>query len=308
MTQITSTSPSRRIVPGDPEWPDALNAMADPPTGLWARGTADLAALADGACTVIGARASTAYGNLVAHDLGHDLAKAGVPLINGGSFGIEVAALRGALTARSALPVVILAGGLDIAYPNAHAALFETVLRAGGLLVGEQPLGVVPTKALFLRRNEIMAALGSTLVLVEAASRTGCSSTVAVAEEMGRPILAVPGPITSVLSAYPHELIRSGRAALALSHLDVLERMRPAMVHGPDAVAGMPRIADGEALDTWLIVSGAGTRHWYATDRSHAIEQHELAFGNDEDEEIIEVRPLAQGILTPEELQRRARA
>ena len=138
----------RFVVPGAEEWPDGIDDLrhAEPiqrrggePLGLWVRGPGHLAHLMERSVAIVGSRAATAYGNGIATDLAADLVEQGVTVVSGGAFGIDVAAHRGALGAGGPT-VCVLANGVDVAYPPAHAALFETLAKHQ-LLVSELPPG-----------------------------------------------------------------------------------------------------------------------------------------------------------------------
>lgn len=224
----------RFVVPGDQEWPTGLddltgceqvNAMTGPPLGLWVRGGGDLAALAGQSVAIVGSRACTAYGETVAGDLAAELGEAGYATISGGAFGIDAAAHRGCLASRTAT-VVVMAGGLDEAYPPAHRPLFERIAEQG-VLVSELPPGQHPTRVRFLGRNRLIAALSQGTVLVEAAVRSGARNTVTWANCLGRVVMAVPGPVTSALSYTPHRLVREAEAVLVTRAAEVLELLGP---------------------------------------------------------------------------------
>jgi DNA processing protein len=107
--------------------------------GLWLRGPGHLAYLMERSVAIVGSRAATAHRDGIATDLAADLVEQGVTVISCGAFGIDVAAHRGALAAGGP-SVCVLANGIDVAYPPAHAALFET-LAWDQLLVSELPPG-----------------------------------------------------------------------------------------------------------------------------------------------------------------------
>jgi DNA processing protein len=223
----------RVVVPGDPEWPSRLawplEAMCGgdvremaPPWALYARGPHPLAATVERSVAVVGARSATAYGSHVASELAFALAEAGVTVVSGGAFGIDAAAHRGALHARGAPTVAVLACGLDVAHPRQHESLLAQVAEEG-LVLSEVPPGSSVTRVRFLVRNRVIAGLTSGTLVVEAAHRSGSLSTAARANDVARVVMAVPGPVTSALSAGCHELIRTHRAALVTSAAEVLE-------------------------------------------------------------------------------------
>jgi DNA processing protein len=211
----------RLLVPGDLEWPSQLDQLGEQaPWALWVRGTADLRLSALRSVAVVGARAATGYGTHVASLLGSDLALAGWTVASGGAFGIDAAAHSGSLAARG-VTVAVLACGVDVAYPPRHDALFARI-AADGLLVSEVAPGAAPHRSRFLVRNRVIAALTRGTVVVEAALRSGALSTAHEAEALGRPVLAVPGPVTSSMSVGVHRLLRGGALAVT-SAAEVIE-------------------------------------------------------------------------------------
>lgn len=227
----TAACGARFVTPGDAEWPATLEDLAEievtgmggVPAGLWLLGR-PLEASAP-AISLVGARACTAYGERVATGLAADLASVGHPVISGLAFGIDAAAHRGALGV-GGCTLAVLAGGVDVVYPAAHARLGEAVARAG-TLVSELPPGSRPTRYAFLARNRIIAALSRAVIVVEAAARSGAKNTASWAMSLGRVVGAVPGPVTSSLSATPHRLIRDQEAVLVSTAQEVLALIEP---------------------------------------------------------------------------------
>lgn len=212
---------ARLLLPGDPEWPVALDDLEVPPWCLWVRGPADLAAVPERSVAVVGARASTAYGNHVASEIGAGTGARGFTVISGAAFGIDAAAHRGAL-AVEAQTIAVLACGVDRVYPAAHAELIGKVARAGAVLT-EVPPGSAPTRPRFLARNRIIAALATGTVVVEAGLRSGSLSTLRAAVALGRPVAAVPGPVTSMVSAGCHRAVREDGAILVTDAAEVVD-------------------------------------------------------------------------------------
>jgi len=210
----------RRLFRRDPAYPPYLAAIHDPPLQLWLRGDADAELLARPAVAVVGARACSGYGRSVARSLGRELAAAGVVVISGMARGVDGEAHRGALEADGST-VAVLGCGIDRDYPAAHGELARRIASTG-LLVSEYEPGVEPAPWRFPARNRIIAGLSRAVVVVEARERSGALITVDFALEQGRDVLAVPGEITSALSAGSNALLRLG-AAPALAVDDVLE-------------------------------------------------------------------------------------
>jgi DNA processing protein len=216
-------SSDRVITVESEEWPAQLNELPDPPERLYLRGNGDLKALSAQAVAVIGARAATSYGEFVATDLACALAEKGYTVISGGAYGIDAAAHRGVLAALAgtAPTVLVSAGGLDHPYPGGHAELWPRVAERG-VLVSEYEPGTIPSRDRFMARNRIVAALSQHVVVVEASIRSGTMNTVRHAEKLGRPVMAIPGPVTSIQSSGCHHLIAEGRAALVTNSSDVI--------------------------------------------------------------------------------------
>jgi DNA processing protein len=236
----------RLLTPVDPDWPHfALAALqatglrraaqwqsgvrARPPRGelipplaLWVRGSAPLAPVGVCSVAVVGSRAATPYGEHVASEFSYGLGQRDVVVVSGGAYGIDAAAHRGALAA-GGCSVLVSAGGLDRPYPSGHRHLYDRTAERG-LLVSERPPGSAPHRQRFLSRNRLIAALGAATLVVEAAHRSGALNSAGYARDLGRPVLAVPGPVTSAMSAGCHGLIQRDEdpARLVTSVAEVL--------------------------------------------------------------------------------------
>lgn len=219
---------ARFVCPGDLEWPWQLGDLATMaradgavPLGLWVRGEGDLRFACLRSVSVVGSRAATSYGEHVAGDLAAGLADRGCAVVSGGAFGIDAAAHRGTLAA-GGTTVAVLACGVDVAYPRGHAALLDRI-ALDGLLVSEWPPGCTPMRHRFLVRNRVIAALTRGTVVVEAAIRSGALATAHRARDLNRHLMAVPGPVTSAMSAGCHQLIRDEGAVCVSRAGEVME-------------------------------------------------------------------------------------
>jgi len=202
----------------DPEYPERLRLIPDPPRVLYRLGSL---LPEDGAgIAVVGARACTVYGRTVAERLGRELAGAGVTVVSGLARGIDGCAHRGAL-AGGGRTVAVLGTGLDRIYPPEHRRLAAEIADHGALL-SEFPLGAEPEPWHFPLRNRVISGLARGVVVVEAAARSGALVTADMALEQGREVFAVPGPVTAPTSAGTNRLIRQG-AGLVEGAGDVLE-------------------------------------------------------------------------------------
>lgn len=214
---------ARLITRTDPEWPAwallALDravgaARGGAPLALWVRGPGAPDALTGRAIGIVGSRAATAYGEQQAAELGSGLGGRGWTIVSGAAFGIDGAAHRGALAA-GAPTVAVLACGIDRDYPSGHARLIAEIARTG-LVVTEYAPGTGAAKHRFFTRNRLVAALSEALIVVEAGRRSGAANTAAWARTLGRPLGAVPGPVTSAMSVGCHQMIADGEAVLVM--------------------------------------------------------------------------------------------
>jgi DNA processing protein len=222
------------ICPGDAEWPSALDQLGQArPYALWLRGNADLRFACLRSVSMVGSRAATGYGGHVAREIAADLAERGWAIVSGGAYGIDAAAHRGALAAEG-ITIAVLACGVDYPYPAGHADLF-TAIAAQGVVVSEWPPGRRPARTRFLVRNRAIAALACGTVIVEAGERSGALNTARHAANLGKPLMAVPGPVTSAQSAGCHWIIREWGATCVTRAADVIEMLSPLSV--PDALA-----------------------------------------------------------------------
>jgi DNA processing protein len=259
---------ARLVCPGDEEWPACLDDLAgvlglsrrgasatygsgaggDPirnggvPLALWARGRGHLSDLCARSVALVGSRAATAYGTEVAGDIAYSVASRGVSIVSGAAYGVDGAAHRGALGA-GAPTVAVLACGVDVSYPRGHATLLQRVVD-DGLVLSEVPPGTSPSRIRFLVRNRLIAALGRGTVVVEAALRSGALNTARWAEQLLRPVMGVPGPVTSAMSAGVHQLIRDGIACLVTDGDEVLETVSEMGEHLAPVRAGETRPRD----------------------------------------------------------------
>jgi len=223
---------ARLITPEDDEWPEwpllsltvagsrGVRGMSAP-IALWARGRGSLDQAVGRAVTMVGSRASSGYGEHIASEWAYELVGEGVAVFSGAAYGIDAAAHRGAL-AGGGTTVAVLGCALDVGYPAGQVRLLEKIAERG-LVLSEYPPGTPPARHRFLVRNRLLAALSAATVVVEAGLRSGARNTANTARLLGRPVMAVPGPLTSATSAGCHDLIRHEHATLVTSSAEVLE-------------------------------------------------------------------------------------
>jgi len=235
---------ARLVIPEDDDWPGwpllpLDNAVtrglrwAGGPLGLWVRGEGHLGDSLRRTVAIIGARASTSYGEHVAAEFGHELASTGVTVVSGAAYGIDGAAHRGALAAGGPT-VAVLGCGVDVDYPAGHAGLLTRIAERGFVL-SEYPPGTPPARHRFLVRNRLIASVAEGTIVVEAGMRSGARNTAATAAALGRVVMAVPGPVTSAMSLGCHELLRGGLATVVGSIGHVIEAVGPFGVDPDDS-------------------------------------------------------------------------
>jgi len=257
----------------DERYPARLRTIPDPPPVLWLRGGGALPG-----CTrtvaVVGSRAASAYGLSVARQLGHDLARAGIVVVSGLARGCDAAAHRGALEAGG--PTIGVVGcGADVVYPREHAALYDEVAAAGGV-VSELPPGTPPLPIHFPLRNRLISGLAAAVVIVEASERSGSLITASCALEQGREVMAVPGNVLTDRHTGCHDLLRDG-AGLVQSARDVLEALGwaaagalarpggPAEKQGtaagaPDPAGILGHLSPGDEVDLEALAARSGLK------------------------------------------------
>ncbi|NGQ91073.1 DNA-protecting protein DprA [Rhodobacter sp. HX-7-19] len=209
---------ARMLVPGGPDYPAGLMEMPDAPPLLWLRG--DPAWLARPMVAMVGARNASSLGVRMARRLSAALGAAGQVVVSGLARGIDAEAHGAALATGT---VAVMAGGVDVIYPEEHASLAARIAE-GGCLLSEQPMGLVPQARHFPLRNRIIAGLSRAVVVVEAAARSGSLITARDALDLGREVLAVPGHPFDARAAGCNMLIRDG-AVLVRGADDVLEAL-----------------------------------------------------------------------------------
>ena len=235
-----------------PGYPDGLRALADPPAVVHVAGRAE-ALETEPAVAIVGARRGTAYGLEVARGLGGALTAAGVSVVSGLAIGVDSAAHVGALERPGAAPVAVLAGGADVPYPASKRRL-HAAIAARGCVVSELPPGFNAYRWCFVARNRLIAGLADLTVVVEATERSGSLTTADFAEQLGRPVGAVPGPVTSRFSSGTNLLLAAG-AAVVRDARDVLDHLL-----GPGPRARARAAARGGARRSSRACAGCSTR------------------------------------------------
>lgn len=212
------------LTPASTIWPKGLEPLGNnTPMALWVRGSVDALAGLENSVAVVGGRGATSYGEVATKSLVTALIEKDISVVSGGAYGIDAAAHRSAL-AMNGNTVAIMAGGVDRLYPSGNFDLLNKII-ATGAVISELPPGSSPTRWRFLQRNRLISALSQATVVVEAKWRSGALNTVSHSERLNKEVYAVPGPITSPMSAGTNKLIADERATLVIDSKDLLERL-----------------------------------------------------------------------------------
>jgi DNA protecting protein DprA len=223
LLQLIAQSGATFLTPQDLTWPQSVNDLAAPPIGLVIKGDPKL--LTGNSLAIVGTRNPTQYGVRIAQDFAAGFVDRDWAIISGGAYGIDAAAHKGALIAEG-VTVAVIAAGIDINYPAGNARLFAEIAELG-CLVSEVTPGTPAIPSRFLTRNRLIAALSNATLVVEAAFRSGSLRTARDAAELMRPVMAIPGPITSPVSEGCHRLIGERAAEIVTSVADAVEFLSP---------------------------------------------------------------------------------
>ncbi|MDQ2666071.1 MAG: DNA-processing protein DprA [Gemmatimonadota bacterium] len=246
---VAEGAATEEIRRSDPRYPAALLDLPAPPARMWARGDR---ALLDMPCVaVVGTRRATPYAERVAAQISTTLVRAGACVVSGLARGVDGVAHRAALAAGGAT-IAVLGTGLDVAYPRGHEALQEEIGRVGLLLSELEPRNRAHAGS-FPNRNRIIAAISSLTIVVEGGVGSGALITARNADELGRTVAVVPGPIDVPQSRGSNELLREGAHPIT-SMADVLSL---AGLTAPILISDLP--ADGCERRVWdaLALGGA---------------------------------------------------
>jgi DNA processing protein len=239
VTAAAAAQGARAITVLDPDYPRELAKIALPPPVLFVRGWLPAAP----AVAIVGSRLADGYGLEIAARFARHLAAAGVVVVSGMARGIDAAAHEGALAAPLGRTVAVLGCGMGVDYPLGQARL-AAAIAARGALVSEFPCGTPARPWCFPVRNRTIAALAAVTLVVQATPRSGSLDTARHARDLGRPVYAVPGPVSSALSWGPHALLRRG-ALLAEHPEDILDALPAGGEIQPEAIPAVSREGAG---------------------------------------------------------------
>ena len=226
----------------DPEYPQTLLQIYDPPVLLYVRGDPQVLNLPS--IGVVGTRRPTLYGTQMAQRLGRELAARGLVIVSGMARGIDAMGHQGAMDANGRA-IGVLGTGIDVCYPKENKKLYEKVLERGAI-ISEFPLRTHPAPENFPVRNRIVAGMPLGVAVVEGAQYSGSLITARLAMEFGREVFGVPGNATQPVSFAPNQLIKQG-AKLVTCAADVIEEL-PTPVRAALLQAEQPEAAQRNLL------------------------------------------------------------
>ena len=232
----------------EPEYPQSLLQIYDPPVLLYVRGDPQVLNLAS--ISIVGTRRPTLYGTQMAQRLGRELAARGLVIVSGMARGIDAIGHQGAMDAHGRA-IGVLGTGIDVCYPKENKKLYERVLERGAI-ISEFPLRTHPAPENFPVRNRIVAGMPLGVVVVEGAQYSGSLITARLAMEFGREVFGVPGNVTQPVSFAPNQLIKQG-AKLVSCAADVIEELptpvRAALVQAEKPEAEQRNLLAAAALN-----------------------------------------------------------
>lgn len=203
----------------DKEYPESLKNIFDPPIKLYIAG--DYSLLNKTKIAIIGCRKYSEYGRSCANYFASELAKKDIVIVSGLAKGIDSFSHNACIDA-GGKTIAVIGSGLDVIYPEENKWLYNKIIKEGGLIVSEYPLGTKPLKYHFPARNRIISAISDGVLVIEAKEKSGTLITVDFALDQGKNIFVVPGNINSSNSIGTNNLIKEG-AKLVQNLSDILE-------------------------------------------------------------------------------------
>ncbi|NLA74972.1 MAG: DNA-protecting protein DprA [Deltaproteobacteria bacterium] len=214
----TEACGARIVTFNDPEYPEPLKQIHDPPMILYMKGVA--IPQNKSFIAVVGSRNATHYGLKAAAEFGQGLARRGLGIVSGMALGIDAESHWGCIAGKG-YTVAVLGNGIDVVYPSRNRRLYDKICE-NGTIVSEFPVGSSPSPPNFPQRNRIISGLARGVLVVEATKNSGSLITASLALDQGKDIFAVPGSIESYKSRGCHFLIKQG-AMLVENADDIME-------------------------------------------------------------------------------------
>lgn len=189
------------------DYPPRLRSIDSPPKQLYCLGTPLARIQERPAVAVVGSRNVSPYGRQVTYDFARRLAEQGIIIISGLALGVDTIAHEAALDG-GGLTIAVLPSPVDKVYPAANRPLADRILYAGGTLVSEYGTDIYAFKSNYVARNRIVAGLAQTILITEAAIRSGSLHTANFGRKQGKVVMAIPGTVTSPYSVGSNNLLK----------------------------------------------------------------------------------------------------
>lgn len=211
----------RIVTAWDSDYPERLKYTYGAPTLLYLKGNVDLNYAK--VISIVGTRKATSYGKRVIETLLHEFSTFPLLVVSGLAYGIDIHAHRVAL--ELGIPTLgVVAGGVDVIYPNDHNKTALAMLEQGGVL-SEHPCKTKPEVYQFAARNRIIAGLADATIVVEAGEKSGALITANYANEYNREVFAVAGSIYESYSTGCHQLVKTHQANLLTASVDIIDAL-----------------------------------------------------------------------------------
>jgi len=212
-----------KIMITNKEYPEKLKNIYDSPNAIYVLGDKEI--LKEKAIAIVGNRQATEYGKKIALQMAKDLTEKGINIISGLAIGIDTCAHIGSLKAQMyGKTIAILGSGIDEIYPKENVELARQIIKSGGCIISEYPLGTKPNKKNFPQRNRLISALSDGVLVVEAGIKSGALITADFAIEQGKEVFAIPGDINKDQSIGCNLLIKDGAKIVTVIQ-DILEEL-----------------------------------------------------------------------------------
>jgi DNA processing protein len=208
--------------PADPDYPQILLEIPDPPPVLYYRGKVNPMENRGQVpmVAIVGTRSPSDYGRRWTRRFASTLSQQGFSVVSGLAEGIDTEAHRSCIGV-DGRTLAVLGTGVDVVYPWSNRMLYQQVIQQG-LALSEHPAGTQPDRTHFPRRNRIIAGLCRAVLVMEAPTKSGALITANLANEYGRDVYVLPGSLDNPRSQGCLRLIQKG-AQLILSENHLLE-------------------------------------------------------------------------------------
>ena len=193
----------------DKGYPDLLKELkGEAPKQLYYKGSWD-DSIFENCLAVVGSRRMTSYGKQITEKIVGQIAASGITIVSGFMYGIDATAHQAALDV-GGRTIAVMPCGMDYICPEYQGVLYRKIIENNGLIISEFEADQKAAYWTFPKRNRIVAGLSQATLIVEAAEKSGSLITANIAKKYQRKVFAIPGPLTSILSAGTSNLIKNG--------------------------------------------------------------------------------------------------